>query len=214
MTTATAYPDIKLSKASKMPCQSYSLPAQECKTGSKLRKVEGSTCSKCYALKGRYLFPSVKDTRYHNFAHINMCEHDMEARQDWIDQLVIAACDRFFRWFDSGDLQGVWMLEMLAGVAKAAPWCQFWLPTREHAMVTDYLLEHGSFPINMIVRLSAHMLDKPITINKAMQEAGVLSSTAGNVEGKQCDSRERKGKCGPCRACWNRDVASVNYPLH
>ena len=210
-----AFPTIKLSSPSKMPCRSYSLPAQECHTGSKLRKVEGSTCSKCYALKGRYLFPNVKDARYHNYDHVMMCEHDAEARQDWINQIVEAvANDLYMRWFDSGDLQGVWMLEMIVAVAEAAPHCTFWLPTREHGMVTDYLLDHGSFPSNLTVRLSAHMLNKPIVINEAMREAGVLGSTAGEVEGKQCDSRERGGKCGPCRACWSRDVANVNYPLH
>ena len=39
------YKDItgSLSKPSKMPGHAYGLPAQECKTGSKLAKVEGST---------------------------------------------------------------------------------------------------------------------------------------------------------------------------
>ena len=34
-------------KTSKMPGLSYSLPAWECKTGSKLRKIKGSVCSMC-----------------------------------------------------------------------------------------------------------------------------------------------------------------------
>ena len=41
-------------RTSKMPGLSYSLPAWECKTGSKLRKVKGSVCASCYALKGNY----------------------------------------------------------------------------------------------------------------------------------------------------------------
>ena len=41
-----------LSKPSKMPGWAYGIPAKECKTGSKLRQVKGSTCEKCYALKG------------------------------------------------------------------------------------------------------------------------------------------------------------------
>ena len=43
-----------LTRTSKMPGLSYSLPAWECKTGSKLRKVKGSVCASCYALKGNY----------------------------------------------------------------------------------------------------------------------------------------------------------------
>ena len=45
-----------LSKPSKMPGPSFNLPAVACITGSKLVKVAGSTCSGCYALKGRYRF--------------------------------------------------------------------------------------------------------------------------------------------------------------
>ena len=39
-----------LSKPSKMPGWAYGLPAKECKTGSKLQNVPGSTCYDCYAL--------------------------------------------------------------------------------------------------------------------------------------------------------------------
>ena len=52
-----------LSCPSKMPGWSYGLPAKECKTGSKLRLVKGSTCYNCYALKGCYVFPVVKEAQ-------------------------------------------------------------------------------------------------------------------------------------------------------
>jgi len=45
-----------LSKPNKMPGPSINLPATQCITGAKLVKVKGSTCSGCYALKGRYRF--------------------------------------------------------------------------------------------------------------------------------------------------------------
>ena len=50
-----------LSKPSKMPGFAYNLPATRCKVGSKLAKIPGSVCHGCYALKGRYRFPNVKD---------------------------------------------------------------------------------------------------------------------------------------------------------
>lgn len=56
-----------LSVPSKMPGFAWSIPAKECKTGSKLRQVKGSTCSKCYALSGRYVFPNVQDAQYKRF---------------------------------------------------------------------------------------------------------------------------------------------------
>jgi hypothetical protein len=53
-----------LSKPSKMPGKAYGLPAKECKTGSKLAKIPGSTCSSCYALKGCYVFKVVQEAQY------------------------------------------------------------------------------------------------------------------------------------------------------
>ena len=49
-----------LSKPSKMPSHGYSLSAFKCIVGSKLRNILNSTCSDCYALKGRYVFPNVQ----------------------------------------------------------------------------------------------------------------------------------------------------------
>ena len=49
-----------LSAPGKMPEGSYNLPARACLTGAKLVMVRGSTCSGCYALKGRYRFGNVQ----------------------------------------------------------------------------------------------------------------------------------------------------------
>ena len=59
-----------LSKPSKMPGWSIGLPAKECKTGSKLRQVKGSTCYDCYALKGCYVFKVVQDAQYRRLASV------------------------------------------------------------------------------------------------------------------------------------------------
>ena len=50
-----------LSAPGKMPEGSYNLPASMCQTGAKLREVPGTPCWGCYAFKGRYNFPNVKD---------------------------------------------------------------------------------------------------------------------------------------------------------
>jgi hypothetical protein len=59
-----------LSKPSKMPGWAYGIPAKECKTGSKLRNVKGSTCEGCYALKGCYVFKVVQDAQYRRLGSI------------------------------------------------------------------------------------------------------------------------------------------------
>ena len=61
-----------LSSPSKMPSYSFSIPASKCITGTKLRNVKGSVCSKCYAMKGMYRFPVVKNAlmkRFDNLTH-------------------------------------------------------------------------------------------------------------------------------------------------
>ena len=91
-----------LSKPSKMPGYAYNLPAWECKVGSKLAKVPGSVCHGCYALKGRYRFPNVKEAMYRRLASIT--------RPDWARTMaadINARKSRFFRWHDSGDVQSV-----------------------------------------------------------------------------------------------------------
>ena len=50
-----------LSAPGKMPEGSYNLPASACQTGAKLREIPDTPCYKCYAFKGRYNFPNVKD---------------------------------------------------------------------------------------------------------------------------------------------------------
>jgi hypothetical protein len=47
------------------------LPAWECKTGSKLAKIPGTVCHGCYAMKGNYTrFPSVKKAQYKKLGSI------------------------------------------------------------------------------------------------------------------------------------------------
>jgi hypothetical protein len=68
-------------KTSKMPGLSYSLPAWECKTGSKLRKIKNSVCSMCYALKGNYTrYKAIKAAQYRR----------LDATKDprWVDAMA------------------------------------------------------------------------------------------------------------------------------
>ena len=60
-----------LSAPSKMPSYAWSISAKRCDMGSKLAKIEGSVCNKCYALKGRYMFGNTQralERRYNRWA--------------------------------------------------------------------------------------------------------------------------------------------------
>lgn len=90
-----------LSEPSKMPCRGYSLPADQCKVGSLLRKIKGSTCSGCYAMRGNYRFPDPQRAMKFRLRAIK--------RPGWVADMteLISRKEKsgYFRWHDSGDLQ-------------------------------------------------------------------------------------------------------------
>ena len=197
----------KISKTSKMPCGSFSLPAQECKTGSKLAKVAGSVCHKCYALRGNYRLNNVKRPRYENLELIKDLR-TFEVRM--INHLRNNEKSGFFRWHDSGDLQSVDHLKSIVFIAAVLPQIKFWLPTKEKAILKQYRASGGLFPDNLVVRLSMPMIDQ------APVDTGFLTSTVHTVHpfGHECKAYENGGKCGSCRTCWDPEVKNVSYKKH
>lgn len=199
----------KLSKPSKMPGFAYSIPAQACGVGSKLRTVAGSICSKCYALKGRYVFSSVKKALARRLESLT---HPL-----WVDAmafLINHASVNVFRWHDSGDIQSLQHLENIVEVCKKTPDVRHWIPTREYAIVTEYKAKHGSFPDNLNVRLSAYMMDGPLPTGAAERLGVTASGVTSDAAKVTCPAYKQGGVCGPCRACWDKKVSVVIYPKH
>lgn len=197
-----------LSHPSKMPCPAYSIPAQRCVNGQKMRDVEGSVCSKCYALKGNYGFPGVRDALEKRYTAL--MEEPMWARG--MAYLIRSSGTGWFRWHDSGDLQSVAHLKKIIEVCKLTPNVKHWLPTREYAMVTKLLDAGGVVPKNLTIRLSAMMLDgvPPTAIAKRL---GVTVSGVGKTE-YNCPASTQDNKCGECRLCWDKSKFNVTYKQH
>ena len=193
-----------LGKPSKMPGYAYGIPAKHCKVGAKLHKVPGSVCADCYALKGRYMFANVQQAQERRFQSL---KHPL-----WVQAIVWTLkkrkCD-FFRWHDSGDLQGMWHLVNIVEVANLCPDTKFWLPTRENALVSQYLSTMGSFPKNLVVRMSGAMIDGYAPI-KFFNTSTVVSKSTDAT----CPAYQQGGKCGSCRSCWDPAVRNVAYPRH
>ena len=198
---------VSLGKSSKMPCPSYNTPGSLCVTGSRLRKIKGSTCHKCYAMKGNYTRPNVRvwlKKRFNAFEH----ERFVEAMSVMINNY--SAKSGYFRWFDSGDLASMNMLEKIVMVCNNTKKIKHWLPTREVKIVSDYLKIYNQFPENLLVRVSAPMIDgKPLKFR--------WTSTVHQKKkpiGHDCPSRFQENKCMDCRACWDRKVKNVSYHKH
>lgn len=186
-----------LSRTSKMPCPSYSLPAQECKTGGKLALIEGSVCSGCYARKGNYQWPNVKNAMYRRLDGIRD-PHWVEA----MVTLIRVENTRWFRWHDSGDIQSTRHLARIIAIAERMPWIRFWLPTKEYKLVRGV-----TFPKNLTVRVSAPMVDGP-TSSHFQWTSSVVTKNA------TCNAPKQEGKCLDCRACWDKRVKHVSYRRH
>ena len=189
-----------LSKPSKMPGHAYGLPAKECKTGSKLAQVEGSTCSGCYALKGCYVFKVVQAAQYKRLKAIN---HPLWVRA--MAAQINAKRVKFFRWHDSGDVQGLNHLLKIFEVCKLSPDVQHWMPTRE-AWVKKYI---DSAPANLVIRFSATMVDQ------AAPSSWPNTSTVV-TDGAQatCPAPKQDNACKDCRACWDPKIKNIAYLAH
>lgn len=197
-----------LSSPSKMPCYGYSTPASRCITGGKLRKVKESICSVCYALKGRYVFPNVLDAmekRFHSLFN-----------SKWEDAIAFLIEKKeksgFFRWHDSGDLQGTWHLQKIVNIANRLPHIKFWLPTREISTISTWIDQGNKIPENLTIRLSSFMLDGQPPL-AAANRLGLCVSGASDSNWN-CPASKQEGKCGDCRNCWNKEVFQVNYKKH
>jgi hypothetical protein len=201
---------MKLSKTSKLDgILSWSLQAIDTCPGSV--GADGSlvpACSGCYATTGFYLFEPAKNARAFN--------RDDWQREEWADDMVQALeSQRYFRWFDSGDVYSAALAQKIYEVIRRTPWCNHWLPSKSYNIPRiRYWLDRIKTLPNASVRYSS-----PSTHGQYTEEHGsvVVQNVSDLFTGQgvfACEAYTRGGKCGPCRACWDKNVAVVLYPLH
>tara|TARA_B100001123_G_C14959975_1_gene887251 strand:- start:82 stop:765 length:684 start_codon:yes stop_codon:yes gene_type:complete len=206
-----------LSAPGKMPGSGWSIPAQECNVGSRLRKIKGSVCEGCYALKFRYLFKNVKDALGRRLALWRLAQGDPIRRQEWRESMaesirrdVERTGVAYFRWFDSGDLQGRDMLDDIIAVCRMTPAIKHWLPTRETGILATVDLDE--IPGNLVIRLSAAMVNGPRPAK--WRWTSTVYSKPNKPTGRACPAYQQEGQCGDCRSCWDKRVVEISYPKH
>lgn len=218
-----------LSFPSKMPGTSYGLPATACKAGARLANIKGSVCATCYALKDFYTLPNVERAQRRRLTSV--------AHPRWVDAMVclllhthaspLIPVDRgvvgiragqrrgfneagWHRWHDSGDIQSVEHLAKIVEVCRRTPRIKHWLPTREARMVREFLASN-SVPKNLVIRMSATMVDGPLP---SFATTSGVHTTAPADGAYRCPAPTQGHKCGSCRACWSLSVAAVSYEAH
>ena len=198
---------IKLSKASKMPCRSWSLQALDTCPAS--RDASGNlvpACSGCYATGGNYRFPNVKAPRLHN--------RDDWKRDSWVDDMVRELDnDRYFRWFDSGDIYDVRLARKILEVCERTPWVKHWIPTRMYKFqkFTLVLARLNRLP-NVVLRLSSDSITGDVIPGDNTSTIATVDTVP--VGAVVCEAYTRDGKCADCRACWDKSVSVVAYIGH
>lgn len=203
----------------------YGLPAVlSCKTGAKLACVKGSVCEGCYAVSGRYQIPTVLACQGRRLDSVRTLE-TREGFNLWVDAMVLlikaenekksigAENKGYFRWHDAGDILSTSHLEAIAEIARRVPEVKFWLPTKEIALVKDWLKNGGKVPENLCVRLSGFMVDQKAKTVRNLPTSNVHTK---KPLGQACPAIEAHSGCGKlgCRKCWDKKVKSVSYKKH
>jgi len=116
-----------------------------------------------------------------------------------------------FRWHDSGDIQSVKHLTKIVEVCKLTPNVKHWLPTREAKVIKEYLKDYGKFPSNLIVRVSATMVDGAPHKFHEHTSTVVTEKTSKSYT---CPAPTQGNECKDCRACWDKRVSNVAYLEH
>ena len=194
----------------KMPGTTFAIDAFACITGSKLAKIAGTPCASCYARRLQKIRPSV-DQGWKD----NLARWQSTPREQWVASMVFQIerynVDGYHRWFDSGDLQNVAMLQAIVAVCNATPHIRHWLPTQERQILRDYKSMGGTIPHNLVVRVSGSKINGPAP---NFANTSTVFDKRGNAIVWECRARHNNNSCGDCRACWNKSVANVSYPKH
>lgn len=197
---------LRLSKTSKLDgVLSWSLQALETCPGSVNK--DGSlvdACKGCYATTGNYNYPNVKAPRIEN-------REDWQA-DDWVERMVNALeSQRYFRWFDSGDVYSIGLAEKILKVMQLTPWVKHWMPTRmrKFAKFEAVLSQMQQLP-NVMVRFSSDS----VTGEHGPEHGSVIVSDPSQSKGFLCRAYENEGRCNGCRACYDKSVPLISYPAH
>jgi hypothetical protein len=199
---------MKISKVGKLNSRSWSLEALETCPASKGSDGElVPACKGCYAVGGNYRFKNVKEARSHN-------KKDWQ-RSEWVADMVEELdSDRYFRWFDSGDMYSLALAEKMYEICKATPWTRHWIPTRMHKFKKFRdVIDRLNALDNVVVRLSSDGINGEI-IEEAEYSSTIIPFIDSVTIATVCNAPLQDGKCKKCRLCWDKSKKVIAYAGH
>lgn len=206
---------VKLSNTSKLGVKSWSLQAlNTCPASIDDEGNLVAACKGCYATSGNYRFSNVRAPREFN-------------KQSWknesfVNDFVIELHkERFFRWFDSGDMYSLKLAEKIYQIMQLTPHVKHWLPTRMYKFKKFHsVIKKMQALDNVVVRLSSDHIDgtKVDSIYDQVSDTNsvIIPSDAVNDydEGFICRAYTQNGKCLNCTACYDKSVKTIAYVGH
>lgn len=199
---------VKLSKTSKLNAKSWSLEAGETCPGSINPETKEilPVCQGCYAKGGNYRFSNVKAPREFN-------------RQDWkrpefvADFVAALKTERYFRWFDSGDIYHPALAFKIYLIIEASPWVNHWLTTKSYNIPKiRAVLDRIALLPNVALRFSSPSITGEYVAG--LHGSTVIPSHDTETKAFVCEAYTRGGKCGDCFACYDKTVPLVAYVAH
>jgi Gene product 88 len=232
---ATSYPAVPgttvrlLTKTSKMPCPSWSIPARLSCPNAVIKP--GSICELCYANGRAYkMYPCVVNAQQQRFNWARKCMRTSEGQAEFVRVMVQAIRQtktRYFRLHDSGDFFCLAYAECWYQVACILPDVKFWIPTRSYQTGQS---ESAAFPIlnyqngmlstlrklaslpNVTVRPSALFFGEAPPQITGLHAGSTADYTDANTH--SCDVLSKGNVCGDCRVCWDAKTTTVSYSKH
>lgn len=225
-----------LTTTTKMPSQSFSLPAgracpsafygEHFKVGQPATVDPSTICGSCYAQKGQYTWPVVQHAQESRFMWVLDCQRRGDAGAAEFVSTMVAAIRRstahqtgqkYFRVHDSGDLFSVWYADAWRTVAGQLPDVRFWIPTRswrtkQPAMLAA--LEQLASQPNVTLRPSALFFNAPAPRIPGFAAGTTASPADLDDDTWTCPAPGQGGKCLDCRVCWDAPEMPVSYHQH
>lgn len=202
---------VRLSNTSKLGVKSWSLQAlNTCPASIGADGELVDACKGCYATAGHYRYANVRAPREFN-------------RQAWeqdsfVNDFVKALNkERFFRWFDSGDMYNIKLAEKMLLIMQATPHVMHWLPTRMYKFKKFHsVIEQMAALPNVAVRLSSDSITGELVNSKVsdLNSTIIQEDKIDSYNGFICQAFYQDGKCLDCTACYDKNVKTIAYVGH
>lgn len=152
--------------------------------------------AKCYARKGNYRFPSVKNALAEN---LNAYREDPEYFFDYIALHSRLVC--FFRWFHAGDIVDDSFLEGMVKVAKKNPNTRYLAFTKKFDIVNRYLDSGRKLPQNLKIVFSGWGASFKV-LNPYNFPTAFVRFEEGDNSHIPPKAFKCSGDCSNCQMCW------------